>query len=121
MHYCILVIGEDYEDQLAQYNEDIPYNQQAKWDWYEKGGRWQDTFTLKDGSHTDEAPKWEIDNISDLDPYAVVKEGIWYERAPWFGDEEKDKENNEKWKKEVQDLLSDVEDDETLIIVDCHY
>ena len=36
-------------------------NPNAKWDWYVLGGRWSGTFTLKDGTICDQAPKGEID------------------------------------------------------------
>jgi hypothetical protein len=57
-----MVIGENPEEQLAPYDEniDVPeytdedgevttYNPKSKWDWYELGGRWTGFLRLKPG------------------------------------------------------------------------
>lgn len=54
-HFTVLVIGEDPEDQLARYDEELEvegeeYNPDAKWDWYVLGGRWTGFFKLKEGA-----------------------------------------------------------------------
>jgi len=36
-------------------------NPNAKWDWYVLGGRWNNSFILKDGSFSDQAKKGDID------------------------------------------------------------
>jgi len=36
-------------------------NPNAKWDWYQVGGRWSDTLRLKDGTYCDSAKKGEVD------------------------------------------------------------
>ncbi len=59
-HYTVLVVGENPEDQLAPFREpdgeeeekelERQYSKvQAKWDWYELGGRWTGYFKLKEG------------------------------------------------------------------------
>lgn len=49
-HFTVLVIGNDYEKQLAPYEEanGIP-DERQKWDWYSVGGRWMGYFKLKKG------------------------------------------------------------------------
>ena len=49
-HFLTLVIGNEPEKQLAKYDENIEihedgsvwrtYNNDAKWDWYQMGGRY---------------------------------------------------------------------------------
>lgn len=34
---------------------------QAKWDWYEKGGRWENTLSLKQGGTATEAIWRDVD------------------------------------------------------------
>jgi hypothetical protein len=44
-----MVIGEDYEKQLAPFDENLENVQEAKWDWYSVGGRWTGYFKVKKG------------------------------------------------------------------------
>lgn len=58
-HFTVLVIGENPEEQLAPFDENIEvepylsdgeittYNPKSKWDWYSLGGRWAGFFTVK--------------------------------------------------------------------------
>lgn len=61
-HFAVLVIGDNIEEQLAPYDENIEvpeyaredntmttYNPKSKWDWYQIGGRWTGFFQLKPG------------------------------------------------------------------------
>jgi hypothetical protein len=78
MHFTVMVIGENAEQQLAPFQEnnmgDCPkeflefqedddydvdvetgkkghwYNPNAKWDWYSLGGRWSGSIKLKEGA-----------------------------------------------------------------------
>ena len=72
------------------------HNPNAKWDWYEIGGRWTGYFELKEGKSgvvgrprlmtepakkgfVDQAKKGDIKNIKT--PFAVIKNGEWFERG----------------------------------------
>lgn len=60
-----------YEDFLTQWHgiEDIDvqgysFNPQAKWDWYQLGGRWSDYFTLKPNGQGNRGKKsWTNENV----------------------------------------------------------
>jgi len=160
-------------------------NPNAKWDWYEVGGRWTGFFKLKDGAQgatgrpgiltnparpgwADQAHKKDIDfdamiedaakramdawekALQDKDEcsrffhfgikkgetkeqhvenarknacttFAVLKDGIWYERGEmgWFGCVGNEKEDC-SWKDEFMKLFDAIGDDELLTVVDCH-
>lgn len=61
-HFSVIVIGNNAEQQLAPYDENLAVetvdedgeiytrNPDAKWDWYEIGGRWTGYFKLKPGA-----------------------------------------------------------------------
>lgn len=52
-HSTVLVIGENPEEMLAPYSEELeaePYNPKSKWDWYQLGGRWTGFFRLRPGA-----------------------------------------------------------------------
>lgn len=62
MHFSVLVIGENFEEQLSKFNHDLnPDNKDSKWDWYEIGGRFENFFILKNGEFSDQALKKDID------------------------------------------------------------
>jgi hypothetical protein len=230
-HFYVLVIGDNIDEQLAPFNEQDPdymtetenegeddeykYNPDAKWDWYEIGGRWSETLLSKSGQYVDQLPKSDLDllatqaqardrayklfdayaqafagkeipkwddtvqqahglidaartaytnhpvvkAINELDesyrqlaapyllpwgqclhelfhggdreamadaaaftagvPYAVLKDGEWYEKGSmgWFGvstNEDAD------WAKKFHELLAATDDDALLTVVDCH-
>lgn len=87
MHYCVLVIHPDsvsVDDALAPYDENLAvckseedgeeywYNPDAKWDWYEIGGRWKDSLKLKSGKHVDSALVKDIDISFDMGRYDIA-------------------------------------------------
>ncbi len=60
-HFCVLVIGNEFEQQLSPYDENIQvepyhnekynetstYNPKSKWDWYSVGGRYRGQLLLR--------------------------------------------------------------------------
>lgn len=126
------------------------YNDEAKWDWYVMGGRYAGRLQLKDKTQKaplhypnsfwlynkkeleyflqlkkegrcDQACIKDISNLSEIDCFAVVKDGKWYERGEmgWWGvvTNEKDKD---VWKEKVKELLSSLPPDTLLTMYDCH-
>ncbi len=122
-------------------------NENAKWDWYQMGGRYRGRLLLKqpDNNHPlydgwqfadvdkgeyermrkegrcDQALVGEISNLDELLVFAVVKGGEWFERGEmgWFAavSNEKDKD---VWESEVRELLKGLSDDTLLTVMDCH-
>ncbi|MCR5658944.1 MAG: hypothetical protein K6G25_06420 [Bacteroidales bacterium] len=122
-------------------------NENAKWDWYQMGGRYRGRLLLKqpDNNHPlydgwqfadvdkgeyerirkegrcDQALVGEISNLDELLTFAVVKNGEWFERGEmgWWAavSNEKDKD---VWESEVRELLKDLSDDTLLTVMDCH-
>ena len=77
-HFYVLVAGDDFEEQLAPFNEvdenyydeeetdedtgeTYKYNPNTKWDWYEVGGRWSGALRHRNGTSVDELPKKDFD------------------------------------------------------------
>lgn len=56
-----------------------------------------------------------------IQPYAVLKDGEWYERGEmgWFGISNNEK-NPDDWEEEFNELLNNLPEDTLLTIVDCH-
>lgn len=54
-------------------------------------------------------------------PYALVKDGKWYERGTmgWWG-VSMNEQDPEEWRKFVQKILNETSDDTLITIVDCH-
>ena len=122
-------------------------NENAKWDWYQMGGRYRGRLLLKqpDNNHPlyngwqfadvdkgeyerirkegrcDQALVGEISNLDELLTFAVVKNGEWFERGEmgWWAvvSNEKDKD---VWESEVRELLKGLSDDTLLTVMDCH-
>lgn len=124
--------GEDWNGNRYQKDPDdvwreySTYNPKSKWDWYQIGGRWSGSLKVIDpvtGDETtvDSAPKGKILNLDELVPFAVLKNGEWYERGKmgWWAVVSNEKEVDE-WTKEVKELLADVHDSTQLTVVDCH-
>lgn len=141
---------ECYQDEIRFYEpEDIDenggvystYNPNSKWDWYQLGGRWRGFYKLKDGktgelgqlswandepvgdNTADSALKGNIDfeNIDQYRTFAVVKDGVWYERGEmgWWGIVINPK-SGDAWDEEFDKLISNLPDDTLLSVYDCH-
>ena len=123
-------------------------NPKAKWDWYQIGGRWASMIKLKkdvDKSNYDKANfsyGWEekdkkkakgIDSaykkditlacLKKLQTFAVLKEGVWYEKGSmgWWGMSDETKKEAEKWDKGFYDnFIKKLKGDTLLTIVDLH-
>lgn len=133
---------EIYSDQLVCYDsEDIgadgevysDYNPNSKWDWYSLGGRWSGDITLKEGKKgvcgrsgvfnnkvgIDSALKGDIANFEELIPFAVLKDGKWYEKGKmgWWAVVSDEKDN---WNDEFLKLVKDLPDDTLISMYDCH-
>lgn len=77
MHFCVGVIhrdGTDIDDIMRPYDESLEIqkiveedgyeywtNPNAKWDWFEVGGRWSGRLRLKNGERADSALLCDID------------------------------------------------------------
>ena len=103
-------------------------NPQAKWDWYEIGGRW-DGYLRVNGEHVNSARIGEIDFGSDeqkaeFSTYAVITpDGRWHEYSPmgWGGLVHGNKEDSKDWYAHYWERFIMNSDPNTMItIVDCH-
>lgn len=84
------------------------YNPNAKWDWYQVGGRWANCLPLKDGTNTD-TTIWKDVDINKLQPtYAILRNGCWQENE----------DNN--WSTEFAEIIKDIEPETIVSIIDCH-
>jgi len=62
-----------------------------------------------------------ISNNLGFSTFAVLKDGEWFERGEmgWWGIATNEKEND-KWQRELNKLLEEIDDDTLLTVVDCH-
>jgi hypothetical protein len=116
-----------------------------KWDWYCMGGRyrgrlklrkpdpdaplytgWQygedkDYEKLKAEGYCDQAYAKDVSNLDEFIPFAIVKDGEWYERGEmgWWCCVSNEKAE-EDWDAEVKELLKELPGDTLLTVVDCH-
>lgn len=148
---CYSLFGDDWnrcryeKNNEGQWEDFSTYNPYSKWDWYVIGGRWSGLLKLKDGTKPLEsltfhfstseerkeamlkdnranvAYKRDIANLSEIIPFAIVKDGKWYERGEcgWFGSVFDDK-GEKQWSEEVRELIESIDDNEIVSIVDCH-
>ena len=135
MHTYLLVAGEgkipDLLEAFADYGGEGT-NENAKFDWFEIGGRFGAALPLKQPrqlrrffgllpggttSRVVSAKKAEVDQQVFLadPPAALLFRGQWSESAIFAKGEEA-----EKWRTEFVRLFEQIPDDTTLTIVDCH-
>lgn len=123
---------KDEEGVLYRYST---YNPKSKWDWYSLGGRWSGLIKLKKGTKgkkgspgvfdnevgIDQARKGDIENFDELKTFAVLKDGVWYERGEmlWFA-VVKDEKEEQQWEQELKKLVEGLPDNTLVSIYDCH-
>ena len=120
------------------------YNPNSKWDWHQLGGRWAGQILVKEGvdyqqanfswgwddkdknevlkeRRTDQALKKDIANLDDLVMFALLKDGVWYEKGEmgWFAIVTNGKDENQ-WAEEFKKLINELPDDTLLSVYDCH-
>lgn len=99
------------------------YNPDAKWDWWEIGGRWRGAFDPT-GAGRDVLPVSEVmdeDGQVPLFPVAIIDpEGAWHEEGSvgWFG-VMSDQKAAAQWEDEAQALFARYPN-HTIIVCDCH-
>jgi len=110
-------------------------NPNSKWDWFTLGGRYSGKIQLKVGTTgetgksgafdnevgIDSAKKGDIANLNEIQTFAVLKDGQWYERGEmgWWACVSNEM-TDEQWDAEYNKLISDLPDDTLLSIYDCH-
>jgi hypothetical protein len=97
------------------------YNPKSKWDWYITGGRWDGWIKTRAGAEVNECTIADVDLETMEIPFALVKDGEWYEkgRMGWWA-MVSDEKNEDKWTQEVRDALKDLDPSTALTVVDCH-
>lgn len=89
-------------------------NPNAKWDWWEIGGRWSGMFNNKNICRKDQAG--DVGTT-----FAVLKDGVWYERGKmgWWARVSDEKKPCE-WEDQFKVLWDEIEGHEYVALVDCH-
>jgi len=108
-----------YEEQDGRYGRTC--NTNAKWDWYEEGGRWGDYLPLKDGNHADSSPAKDVD-LAKLEPtFAVLNDNGWHEIGSmgWFGTSHGNAGEKE-WERAFRATMDDLHPDTLITVIDCH-
>ena len=95
------------------------YNKNAKWDWYEVGGRWSGYFGKDVVVKGKDAKRFFLDK--NKIPFAILsKDGKWHEkgRMGWWAMVSGDK--GDAWAAEAEAVIGSFGDDDTIVAVDCH-
>ncbi len=94
------------------------YNPNAKWDWYQLGGRWKNKLPLKNGTDANSANWCDVDKNKLSPTAAVLFEGRWYqtENCFWASDEKEEK----RWGKEFKNIIKTIQPNMPVAIYDCH-
>ena len=123
-------------------------NPNAKWDWYQIGGRWASMIKLKKDIDKSKYEKpnfswgWDkkeiakakgvdsaykdditLSSLKKLGTFAVLRDGKWFEKGSigWWGISSDTDEESEKWEKGFYDeFIKDLKGDTLLTIVDLH-
>jgi len=112
--------AEPYEID-SEGNELSTYNPNAKWDWYQVGGRWDGFFKTKEGKDVNATTIGELDFSSLRPTFAVLKYGEWHEKGEmgWWAMVSKEKAE-EDWATEFHELFQGLPDSMPITLIDAH-
>lgn len=116
------------------------YNPQAKWDWYEIGGRWQGRLKIREAALAvagqpgvfdnppalaggmDIARAGDIENLSEMDCFALLTPEGWEAQAKmgWWAVTYERTQSEEDWDAHVREVLAGLPPDAVIAMVDCH-
>lgn len=97
-------------------------NSQAKWDWYQVGGRWLGELVTIDGKKVNECTVGKLNTKKTPIPFAFVTlKGEWHERGQmgWFACVTGEK-SAYKWGHEYKAYLKSLKKGVKITVVDCH-
>jgi hypothetical protein len=140
MHACLLVVGDNVEEQLKPFveeyafderPEDAPRKPNEKYDYYQFGGRWKHQLELREPKQerwffgllgravtkTHTAKKSEVieDSLLQHPPVSVLMEGVWEDAEFIIG-----QPPNEKWHKRFEQIFLAIPESARLTVVDYH-
>ena len=122
---------KDYPEFVALWNnlelrEDgvySTYNYDAKWDWYQQGGRFSEWLKLKDEDYsTSFAEIGEVDWDKTRPPFCfVTEEGEWIEKGKmgWWCLTENEKDDL-TWEEEFKEYVKSLPEDMPVTVIDFH-
>ena len=92
----------------------VPVN--FSWGWSE-----EEKQKVIDENRADVAVKKDIANLDKIIPFAIVKDGHWYEKGQmgWWAVVLNEKDDH-IWEEEVKKLLEGLSEDTIISIYDCH-
>ena len=101
------------------------FNPDAKWDWYQIGGRWQGSLILKQGKTGFKGtPSLLTEPSEHYDGAYVRDDGEWHAvgEMGWFGFSSESPAVRRKWEQEYHKRFLEPaqENDWYMVIVDCH-
>ena len=93
-------------------------NPNAKWDWWELGGRWDGHLHLCTGTNSSQAPIEMVDIDKLGSAAAILYRGEWIacDDRPFSMNEE----DEVKWLNKIKALMSDIPPGNIVSVVDCH-
>lgn len=101
-HFTVVVFGENPDQQLAPYNENLQNCQNAKWDWYSLGGRWSGYFKCK----SNVLPVLGEPGVFENKPKPGYADCIRKENIDVEGMRQDEKEQHIKYYKSVCDIIN---------------
>ena len=140
MHACLLVVGDNVEEQLRPFveeyafderPEDAPRKPNEKYDYYKIGGSWKNKLELREPkqercffgllrktvSRTHAAKKSEViaESLLQHPPVSVLFDGVWEDAEFIIG-----QPTNEKWHKRFEQIFRSIPESACLTVVDYH-
>ena len=137
--------AEDYYGNMHDGKYGYYYNPNAKWDWYQLGGRWQGELLVPEdtefyrtgdsgvfgGPEYDYTPEGHIrvdqalsgdiawDKMPNFSVYAILDDQGWHAKGEmgWFG---VSTDEVEDWAAVVTEYINNLDDEEKVSIIDCH-
>lgn len=74
-HFTVIVFGDDPDQQLAKYDENLEGCENAKWDWYSLGGRWLGYFKAKNFDNIELGKPGVFDNAPEVGYVDALQKG----------------------------------------------
>jgi hypothetical protein len=140
MHACLLVVGNNVEEQLKPFLENyafderpegIPRKPNEKYDYYKIGGGWKHKLELRQPqqarwlfgllrktitrTHTARKSEVKEESLFQYPPVSVLIDGVWEDADFIIG-----RPPSEKWHKRFEQIFRSIPESARLTVVDYH-
>lgn len=111
MHSVIIVIGEDWEDQISERSFNDDYSK-GNWDWHTVGGRWAGNFVDKKGNKVSSLKRGNLDIEKSKLIGSLLVGGYLISEDSW--------EATDNFDVMIKTFIQNLEEDVLITLVDVH-